>query len=352
MKPLSIFILFLFFILSSKAQNIVSGLKDKNGKLWFSVSDRAVYSYAGSTFSNFTKACYKSNIHITECLYEDKNGDIWFITTNGLCYYDGKKFTDFKIPFPPSSLMSADKYAVLLRNPVKVSKMLQDHAGNFWFLTNDHGVYLYHSNWRDSLGHEKSFTNYLLDIAPNCILETKNNTIYIGSWNGAGVWRSTNQQAHAPADFKQMTGFSDGMIACLLEDHAGKIWVGTRNAAVDCYNPSISPDPDKKPVINFTEKDGLTNNTICCLIEDSGGKIWLGSDVTLATKRGDAFCYDGKTFISITAKATLTHVEGFVYGVKSLLEDKTGKIWIGSKDGILLCYDGNKLIDFSEKLTK
>jgi len=325
---------------------MVSGLKDKNGNIWFTVYERGVYRYDGKSFVNFTKENYNLNINVSCCIYEDKTGNLWFNTNKGLCYYDGKKFTEFQIPMPLSSIVGPEKYSLLYRTPIQVGNILQDKNGNFWFLTTDHGVYRYNGSLSDSVRSEKSFSNFLLDETPNCIMESKNGDIYIGSWRGGGVYRYDGKsQPTGQAGFTNLKGFHDGMIACFLEDKAGNIWVGTRNSAVDRY--------DGKSITNFSEKDGLiTNNCINFILEDSKGNIWLGSDVREKIKRGDAFCYDGKSFTNMTAKAGPTMAEGFVYGVNSIVEDKVGSIWIGSKGGLLLCYDGKKFIDFSEKVSK
>lgn len=324
---------------------MVTGLKDKNGNIWFTVYERGVYRYDGKSFVNFTKESYNLNINVSCCIYEDKTGNLWFNTNKGLCYYDGKKFTEFKIPLPPISIVGADKYSSLCRTPIQVGDILQDKSGNFWFLTTDHGVYRYDGNLSDSVRSEKSFSNFLLDETPNCILESKNGDIYIGSWRGGGVYRYDGKsQPTEQVGFVNLKGFHDGMIACMLEDKGGNIWVGTRNAAVDRY--------DGKSITNFSKKDGLTDNCIYCIYEDSKGNIWLGSDIMEKVKRGDAFCYDGKSFTNITVKSGLTMVEGFVYGVKSIVEDKIGNIWIGSGDGLLLCYDGKRFINFSEEVSK
>lgn len=334
----------LIFIISCKGQNFVSLLKDKKGNLWFTVSDRGVYRYDGKSFVNFTKENYSLNINVYSCIYEDTTGNIWFNTSKGLCYYDGKKFTDFQLPMPSIGVIGSEKYSLLSRTKIQVKKILQDKKGNFWFLTTDHGVYRYDKSKSDSINDKKFFANFLVDKTPNCILESKKGDIFIGSFNGGGVFRYNEKLKPAGQNgFTSVGGFHDGMIMCMLEDKAGNIWVGTRNATVDRY--------DGKSVTNFSEKDGLTKNGIFCMLEDSKGNIWLGSGASQMTNRGDAFCFDGKSFTNITTKAGMTMTEGFVYEVRSIVEDNVGNIWIGSWGGILLCYNGKKFLDFSEELS-
>src|SRR5258708_234176 len=105
MKKIYSLLSILIFVLSCKAQNTVSSLKDKSGNLWFTISDTGVYRYDGKSFVNFTKENYRLNINISSCIYEDKTGNLWFNTNKGLCYYDGKKFTEFKIPLPQVPLL-------------------------------------------------------------------------------------------------------------------------------------------------------------------------------------------------------------------------------------------------------
>ncbi|MES2513945.1 MAG: two-component regulator propeller domain-containing protein [Bacteroidota bacterium] len=332
----------LLFIISCKGQNIVSGLKDRNGNLWFTVSERGVYRYDGRSFVNFTKQNYKTNIYLSACLYEDKTGNLWFSTSTGLCFYDGNEFKTFQLPLPPSSILGADQHSILARIAIRTSVILQDKNGMFWFLTADHGAYRYNGSLNDSILQEKNFSHFLLNDAPNCILETKKGELFIGSWNGHGVFRYHEKTLGIEETFKGVNNFNDGMIAYMMEDKSGNIWVGTRNKSVDRY--------DGKIVTNFSAKDGFTNNSICCILEDSKGNVWLGADIWQDVKRGDAFCYNGNSFSNITIKAGITQVEGFVYGVKNMVEDNAGNIWIGSKGGILLRYDGRKFIDFSESV--
>ena len=328
MKKIYALLAVLIFIISCRAQNIVSsGLKDKNGNLWFAVSDRGVYRYDGKSFVNFTK---KDGLcdNIVSCIYEDKIGILWFGTNNGVSHYDGKKFTNFPIPMVDSTSNHSipNSYS---QSPKQVGSILQDKAGNFWFVTLHHGVFRYDG---------KSFSNFLPHEVLLCISEDKNGNILVGSWNHGGVY------SYDGKSFTNLNGFSDNMIFCMLKDKVEKVWVGTRDHSLDRF--------DGKLVTNFSEKDGLSNNNVSSLFEDKTGNLWVGSDIRWGSKRGDAFCYNGKSFTNVTAKAGLTMVEGFVYSVRTIVEDNLGNIWIGSRDGILLCYNGKKFSDFSEKVSK
>lgn len=122
-------------------------------------------------------------------------------------------------------------------------------------------------------------------------------------------------------------------ISCILEDKDGNIWVATMGEGVYCYNGTS--------FTHLTAKDGLMTNVVYSIIEDRAGNLWFG------TTNG-ACRYDGKTFagypfsvikrnapaIGSQANASDPQAE-----VPSMLQDKDGKIWLGTTNGVY-CYDG------------
>ena len=297
---------------------ISSALKDKIGNIWFAASGRGVYRYDGKSFIHFTKKD-GLNSNDVSCIYEDKKGKLWFGSNDGVCYYNGKTFTNFTIA-PPGNSYS--------QSPKKVAGILHDKKGNFWFVTLNHGVYRYDG---------KSFTNYLPYQTLVCILEDKNGNIWVGSWSHGGVYRYEGKS------FTHFDGLSDDMIKCMLEDKAGNIWIGTRDNGVDRY--------DGKSITNFSENDGLCSNGVECILEDKNGNIWFGTDFTAGgTKRGDACFYDGKSFNNFTANDVLTESGSTPYTVMTIAQDNKNNLWFGSRGGLLLRYDGKSLTNFSDEL--
>jgi len=82
---------------------------------------------------------------------------------------------------------------------------------------------------------------------------------------------------------------------------------------------------------NITEKDGFNPSIITCMLQDHRGFVWIG------TKEG-LICYDGYEMIRHTHEFgnNRTLSEDFVTG---MAEDRQGKLWIGTKSTGLNCYD-------------
>lgn len=87
---------------------------------------------------------------------------------------------------------------------------------------------------------------------------------------------------------------------------------------------------------NFTLENGLPQATIYCIFQDSRGYLWLGTE-------GSGVCrFDGKAFQVINKAGGLA---GDV--VRSIIEDKNGRLWFGTDAGISV-YDGNKFLTINE----
>ncbi len=126
-----------------------------------------------------------------------------------------------------------------------------------------------------------------------------------------------------------------GNVNCSLLDKAGNLWFGTTENGLFKY--------DGKSFRQFLVADGLNSNAINAILEDKEGKIWIGTK--------DGVClYDGKTFAKIQIplpknlppnknKYYQTHV------VHDIMQDKAGKLWFATIDGLYI-YDGKSFTPF------
>jgi ligand-binding sensor domain-containing protein len=128
-------------------------------------------------------------------------------------------------------------------------------------------------------------------------------------------------------------------VHCGLQDKTGDLWFGTTGSGVYRY--------DGKLFYNYTTKDGLNSNAVWSILEDKSGNIWFGTS--------DGICrFDGKKIIPFPINDYIRPIpdKNDFYSdwapkttVWSMLQDKTGKIWFGTGDGVY-CYDGISLTRF------
>lgn len=216
---------------------------------------------------------------ITRTIKQDKKGNIWFASWEGIVRYDGNSIVNM------TSDVSASRFF----------SVLEDYQGNFWFGSIGSGVYYYNG---------VSFRNYTTNEGL-----ANDNVLYVYEDKSGRVWFAT-QGGVSFYDGKTFHNFTttDGLphndTTSIIEDRYGKIWVGT-SEGVGIY--------DGKTFTNFMNNEGLPFNNVRSIIEDMNGHIWLGGEDGL-------WRYDGITLSNVT-----TVFVGYVY------EDKKGSIWTSSQ---------------------
>ena len=113
----------------------------------------------------------------------------------------------------------------------------------------------------------------------------------------AGVWFR----------FTVEDGLPDTHIECLYQDRRDRMWIGTSDRGVSCF--------DHKTFATFTHQDGLSGNRVHSIVEDKAGRVWLG------TNRGLTW-YDDEGFHPLVS--SLSH--SFLCGGCA---DAEGGVWFG-----------------------
>lgn len=307
--------------------NVQCALQDKAGNLWFGTSDDGLYKYDGKSFSQFLVADGLNSNAIHDIL-EDKEGQIWIGTKDGVCLYDGNTFAKIQIPVPKNLPPNKNKVY-----PTQVvHDIMQDKSGKLWFATID-GVYVYDG---------KSFTLFIIDGAANGfmssndkaerILEDNAGNIWFGGRTNEGVFRYDGKSI-TNVKLKEITlqfetrQVSHNWAWPQWQDKNGNIWFSNWGGAYRY---------DGKTVTSFTKNDGLAgyNGLVAKIIEDKNGNLLFGGDGGLSR-------YDGKSFTCFK--------DGLINSwIWTILEDKTGNLWVGTRETGLYLFDGKKFIAYSE----
>jgi ligand-binding sensor domain-containing protein len=294
--------------------NVHGSLQDKKGNLWFITTGDGVYKYDGKSFSQFTTA-NGLNGNMVYCILEDKEGKIWIGTVAGVCLYDGKTFSEIRIPLPEN--LPPNKY----QNTHGVFSIMQDKSGKLWFASID-GVYFYDG---------KTFTPFIVNEGVDGLNSSNNNMEYILEDKEGNLWFGGRvNKGVFRYDGKSLTNLKpngDNWAWPVLQDKNGNIWFSNW-FGVYRY--------DGKSFKTFTKNDGLCNDAVTRIIEDKKGNLWFGGS-------GGICRYDGKSFMDFTT------IDGLINSdVWSILEDETGNIWVGTRNTGLYRFDGKIFTSFSE----
>lgn len=334
------------------------------------------YSYRMITMNDGLAANAVRNI------VQDKYGYIWFGTDNGLCRYDGRRVLPLRIPelginqYISALLASNDglyvgtakgvffiNYTrqVFERLPMDihstVTHLSSDKEGALWVSTMNQGVWHYHPGTdRSSQYHLKSSG----DAVAQVFVDAGNQIWTVTNW-GEPVVQKLNRLHNQFEPVKtEFNGVPTSL--CMFQTRDGRYWLGTWEHGLLQMNSDGRLEQVLNPLLT---KVGWHIHT---LYEDSDGHIYIGCDDGLINfdpktgewkKSDDRFVYaitndteggmwigtfyGGVRYISPVGK----RFDGFSMAnglsgnvISRFCEDRQGRIWVGSDDGGLMCYDG------------
>lgn len=180
-----------------------------------------------------------------------------------------------------------------------------------------------------------------LSITRN-IRQDKKGNIWIAAFDGIFRYDPARRSDSAVlrSDGKTFTNITSTVSKArffdVLEDKKGNFWFATIGSGVFYYNPSAS---DGKSFQHFTTKDGLGNDRVPHIYEDKRGNIWFGTES--GASRYDPSRAGGKSFQTYQLNEGLPDANPDDNDVNSIIEDKTGKFWFGTR-GNAYTYDGKK----------
>ncbi len=244
---------------------------------------------------------------------QDRAGFLWIATDDGFARFDGHEFTIFdrrQDPQIPSGL---------------VQTLLADPAGGLWIGTHQ-GLLYRHQD-------ETSIVEALRGLAIQTLHRT-GEALWIGTQEGLFRWVDGNiEEFFTHLDIRALESEADGLlrigaieglfsfdpetrtlsgedlditVLSLLRDSRERLWIGTLRE-LHLWDPARSViEPVALKSLNFTS-----------LLEDRHGRIWAGSD-------------EGLNYLDSTVWHHLDRAYLPDYNIKSLFEDHEGSLWVGT----------------------
>lgn len=310
---------------------------------------------------------------------EDRTGIIWIGTNGGGI----NKFNPRKINFGlyrhepenPQSLPDS-----------RITAITQDRSGNLWVGTKNEGLCLRRpgSGVFHRFQREPGESSTLSDNSVNTILETSAGELLIGTNRGLNLYDAAaggfHQDLAALSPALEETLSDEMIVYSLLEDSSGRLWIGSYNHGV------YMTEPETGSVAHFSfnpeDPNSLSNNLIFSMTETADGKIWIATNrglnrwlsgtshfkhyyhnpddpdsipsnalrtlfvssretLWIGTEGGGVCFYDKLIdgFKSFSRRDGLTSTK-----VLSILEDQSGKLWLGTDYGIAVFSPGRNTI--------
>lgn len=200
----------------------------------------------------------------------------------------------------------------------------QDIEGQMWLGTRGEGLKV-GENWYK---HEDTDPGSLSSDHIFAIHRDLKGRMWIGTFGGgldlalpAGNGKYTFRHF-----FRDMHGVNQ--VRTFQEDKEGMIWMGTSGGICIFHPDSLLAAPDRYHLFSHAHGN-FCSNDIKCFFHDSKGRMWAGT-----SGMGLVLCQPGDGY----ARLDYTHygtIEGLVNNsVQSILEDKSGKLWVATEYGM------------------
>jgi len=260
---------------------------------------------------------------------QDRQGFMWFATSNGLARYDGSTFTIYKHDInDPSSLSNNNTFS-----------LIESSDGLLWIGTDPGGLNVFYPETGKFQVYKKieNDPNSLIDNSVWALMEARDGKIWIGTRGGLSVLdRKTNTFKNYPVNKDNPRGLAEAVIYRIYQDHEGTIWLGTR-AGLHRYDP----ETDDFTIFKNDPKDpqSISHNNVWSMIEDSFGNFWVG------TRGGGLNLFDRSTG-KFTAYRNDPNNPNTLSNdrIWNMYEDSNNRFWIVTENGGLNIFDRKNLV--------
>ncbi|MDP2006100.1 MAG: two-component regulator propeller domain-containing protein [Rubrivivax sp.] len=274
-------------------------------------------AWAADGFQHITSADGLPN-EIATAVAEDGDGFIWTGTAGGLARWDGYQLRVHRFePGRPGGLPD---------NLVQV--MHRDAAGRLWIGTSGGGLARYEpaSERFVTLG---AGPEGLSHVSVRTLADDGAGGLWVGTDGGLDhIDGGTGKVSRIALGAKSSAGLAGDRVVALLRDGQGRLWAGT---SLGLYRRSADGQRfDAVPLLGAADTAGPDARLPApeSLLQDSAGRIWVGTD-----RRG-AFVIDADG----AAVRPIVETSGVPPGgkslttrrVMSLVEARPGEIWIGT----------------------
>ena len=309
------------------------GCADGSGTIWYRDGDRHFWRLQGRSFESVPESAGLAGQGIN-CLVTDPHGRLWAGTDTGFASWDGKGFED-RTPTNGPALTNVSALAVAAdgrawvvadgcvgeamnrrwlfapgparmvfgENPGRIG-LQPDHSGGMWFY--NYGRGLIHMNAAGEL-HQLMAADGFPGERVACFFEDREGDWWAGL-DASGLVRVRETQFHAVT-------VGEGILAraarSVSEDANGVVWIGMLSGGLVRWEDGA--------ITNLSIPGATDAGSAFCVCADADGRLWASAE------NEDLFVRENGVFKRILP---------VIHGVKSILVDHTGRIWVGTTSGL------------------
>ena len=269
------------------------------------------------------------------CVLQDSRGFMWFGTRDGLNKYDGYTITTYR---------SNPNDTTSLTNNI-INDIDEDRQGNLWIATWN-GI-SYFDRRKETFVRFKNDPQKPSTLASNLVntvFVDRDNQVWVG-FEGKGVDRldpTTFRVEHFPPGFNSV---NSSVVKRIIQDEKGLLWLGSFGGGLTRLDPVRR---EFKSFIHDPQNDrSISHNDVWGLFQDSQKRIWVGTmggGLNLFDKRTETF----KRYQHANSEGVI--LPNYIMAIQ---EDYRGNIWVGAENGPLNILDptGTKWRSYAHDVT-
>jgi PAS domain S-box-containing protein len=303
------------------APTVRSIVQDQQGFMWFVTSDGLCRfdGYAFKTYRNNPRDPNSINTDNSLTLYVDRQGVLWVGTwSNGLNSFD----------------RTTEQFAHYLHDPQnpfslshnRVNVIFEDTRGRFWIGTEGGGLNRFERTSGQFLHyqHNPSDSRSLSYDVVKTIVEDASGQLWIGTLGGGlnKLDPDSGQFTHYQHDPRNANSLIYDNVEAMACDAAGGLWIGTM-AGLDYFVPATEKFTHYRR--NPADPQSLSNDDVFAIYVDSSGVVWI------ATSGGGLNIFDpmAKKF----TRVPFNSIDPYAFHgdhVSSICADRSGALWIAT----------------------
>ncbi len=308
--------------------------QDRKGIYWFGSDGKGVFRYDGKVITRFSTKDGLPNDRIRE-IKEDRYGNIFISTLDGICKFDGQIFTTLKV--------------------VKEDSAWRLHADDLWFkgATNTHGPYRYDGKTLYLLKFPKHDLEDQINrefprsvVSPYSIYtiyrDTKG-TLWFGTQNLGAI--RYDGKSHAWIYERHLSEAENGGtfgIRSISEDKSGNFWICSNRFRFN-VKPKTSSSTQQiayerlSGISHTNDKDNYKPIFFESMTRDNEGNLWMSSNGS------GVWRFDGQELKHFPIKSG----DSWLITVYS---DLNGDVWLGTDSAGVFRFDGEVFSPFRPQL--
>jgi ligand-binding sensor domain-containing protein/signal transduction histidine kinase len=170
-----------------------------------------------------------------------------------------------------------------------------------------------------------NFRNYssidgLSQSEVNCVFEDKDGFLWIGTSYGLTLYDGKQFKTYYNR-VNDSTSIGGNVVTDIAQDKKGYLWFSIYNSGISRLNPVNKKFENYQP---SKKNDGIISDKMNTLLVDRNDRVWAASPHGLSVYDADT-----ESFVNIGSL-----VPGKKFSINCMEKDRTGMIWLGTREGI------------------